>query len=139
MNTITFSNQIIEVLEYLCDKFGIVCDWTSDSVVPFAKQIAEHYIKWEITTSIVWCIFSVIVISLSVILIMRGIKVRNDRQHSDDDDGIGRIVIGSFLAVIGVVILMTQILDIVKCINFPELQVFEYVKRLLSSMQSNKY
>ena len=29
------SNQIIEVLEYLCQKFGIVIDWTSESILPY--------------------------------------------------------------------------------------------------------
>lgn len=31
----TVSDQIINVLDALCEKFGLVIDWTSENVVPY--------------------------------------------------------------------------------------------------------
>ena len=41
----TFSEQTISILDYLCQKFGIVVDWTSDTVWPMVEMLAGKYIK----------------------------------------------------------------------------------------------
>lgn len=50
----TVGNQIIEVLNYLCDKFGIALDWSKESVIPYLQELCEKYISWEIATSTAW-------------------------------------------------------------------------------------
>ena len=36
-----FSEQIIEVLNALCEKFGIAIDWTAENVMPYLTDLAE--------------------------------------------------------------------------------------------------
>ena len=54
------SDEIIKILEYLCDKIGITFDWTSNNVLPYLEQICEKFIRYEIGTSIAWLIIGVI-------------------------------------------------------------------------------
>ena len=49
----TVSEQIIQVIDALCEKFGIVVDWTSESVIPYLEILCTKLIKYEICTSIV--------------------------------------------------------------------------------------
>ena len=49
-----FSEQTISILDYICNKFGIVIDWTSDNVWPMVEMLAGKYIKWEIASSSIW-------------------------------------------------------------------------------------
>ena len=50
----SFSSQFIEVLDALCEKFGIAIDWTSQNVVPYVTELATRIIAYEIWTSAAW-------------------------------------------------------------------------------------
>lgn len=52
----TISSEIIKVLDYLGEKFGIAIDWTSKNVLPYLQALVDKFIKWEISTSIVWIV-----------------------------------------------------------------------------------
>lgn len=57
------SQQIIEVLEYLFEKFGIAVDWTAANIMPYVQQLAE-----KITTyNIVYSALNVVVTGLLLI------------------------------------------------------------------------
>ena len=51
-----FSQEIINVLDYLYSKFGITIDWTSENVMPYLEELCGRYIQYEIYTSIAWCV-----------------------------------------------------------------------------------
>ena len=57
----SFSSQFIEVLDALCEKFGIVIDWTSQNVVPYLTDLAARIITYEIWTSAAWIAIAAIV------------------------------------------------------------------------------
>ena len=122
MDGVKFSSQIIEVFDYLCKKFGIVIDWSSENVLPYIQTLCEKYIKWEISTSIVWLIIGVIIMVLGF-LIWR-IDMQNKYEY------IGPTIFGIFIILIGFVVVCVQSFDIVKCNIFPELQIIEYIKHL---------
>lgn len=84
------------------------------------QTLCDKYINWEIATSIIWIVIGVACIILSLILIIK--------FWDDDFGGIFFMILG-----IGITIISYQAFDIVKCICFPELQVFEYVQSLLNS------
>lgn len=39
------SEQIIQVIDNLAQKFGIVIDWTDENIVPIFQQLADKYIR----------------------------------------------------------------------------------------------
>ena len=56
-----FSSQFIEVLDALCEKFGIAVDWTSQNVMPYLTDLAARIITYEIWTSAAWIVIAAIV------------------------------------------------------------------------------
>ena len=44
----SFSSQFIEVLDALCEKFGIAIDWTSKNVMPYVTDLDARIITYEI-------------------------------------------------------------------------------------------
>lgn len=128
----TFSEQTISILDYLCQKFGIVIDWTSDTVWPMVEMLAGKYIKWEIASSILW----IVIFMMGAIACLLGIKaIKNHLSGSYIDEmwitfcvflGLGAL--GFFAGV------ATQAFDITRCFVFPELELFEFLKDTVNSM-----
>ena len=44
------SNQIIEVLNEICNKFGLAIDWTSKNVQPYLQELIAKCVaqKWQL-------------------------------------------------------------------------------------------
>ena len=126
MNGITISKQIIEILDYLGEKFGIAIDWSADNVIPYIQILCEKYIKWEISTSIAWLIIGVIIMILGFLLWR--IDIKNKYEY------IAPTVFGAWIIFIGFVVVCVQSFDIVKCNVFPELQIIEYIKFLSNNI-----
>lgn len=135
----TVSDQIIQVLDALCEKFGIAIDWTSANVLPYLTTLMSKLVLWEIWSSVAWMGIFAILVVISVIGIKRLTPVfkagiERDKRTYDCDWQIG-----SILAIIGLCILYlatilvigTQIMDIIKCCTFPEMFIFEYIQGLI--------
>lgn len=138
----TVSEQIIQVLDVLCEKFGIAVDWASENVIPYVEVLCKKLITYEIAISIASMIFMLILVVASIIAIKmlypvfkRGIE----KEKSTYDVGWE---VGSVFAIIGLVILYLatiitfacEITDIIKCVTFPEMYIFEYVSGLINGM-----
>ena len=121
------SAQIIEVLNDLCSKFGIVIDWSTENVLPYLQNLVGKYIEWEILTSKIWIAMAMVVIVLGVIMMV--LDVRFFMRASD----LFFASTGLILIAIGLIVVTIQIFDIVTCLHFPEKQVFEYLKPYLKS------
>lgn len=122
----TVSAQIIEVLDALCEKMGIVIDWTAENVIPYVMELASKYITFEIATSIAWLV-------ISIIFLVGGWKFAfwAHRKADDIDVSIPVFAIMCFVSVPIVCIIGVQIFDIIKCVTIPELVLFEKVQALM--------
>ena len=122
----TVSSEIIEVLDYLGEKFGIAIDWTSNNVLPYLQTLADKFIKWEISTSIVWIIIAAFVMVAMIVLM----NVKGVREINEETDGmlwipIIALILASFM------IICVQIFDIVECNLFPEKALYDFIKVML--------
>lgn len=124
----TMSDQIIQVLDALCEKFGIVIDWTSANVIPYLTTLMGKLVQWEIWSSVAWIVFAVIGTVVCVVLFILSIK-RFDEWDVFTAILIPVAVIGGLIAISGLVM---EIMDIIKCCTFPEMFVFEYVQNLIN-------
>lgn len=133
------SEEIINVLEYLGEQFGITINWGSETVLPVLKQLCGKYIAWEIMTSTVWIVIGCLLLGGGVYLAVRSFKA--GKSNNWDEDGscwcIVGLVFGGFAVFLGVIIVMCQIFDIIKCCYFPELQVYQYIQGLISPPATN--
>lgn len=66
------SEEIIDVLEYLGEKFGVAIDRSSDTLLPVLQNLGHKYIRWEIATSIAWLVIGVIFFNCWIYFITEG-------------------------------------------------------------------
>ena len=128
-----FSEQTISILDYICNKFGVVIDWTSDNVWPMVEMLAGKYIKWEIASSILW----IILFFISIIICTIGIKliIKHIKNSSYVDEMWVAFCVFISLGIFGLACgIAAQAFDIARCIVFPELEIFEYLKETLNAM-----
>ena len=123
----TISSEIIEVLDYLGEKFGIAIDWTSNNVLPYLQTLADKFIKWEISTSIVWIVIAAFVMVGMIVLInLKGVREINEETY-----GMLWIPI-IVLIIISFVVICVQIFDIIECNVFPEKVLYDFIKTMLN-------
>lgn len=123
------SDQIIQVLDALCEKFGIAIDWTSANIIPYLTTLGSKLVTYEIWTSVAWIAFAVVLAVVSIIFAVVTYKRFGDLGGAEVLTCLASIVCGFF----AVVIIGVQVMDIIKCVTFPEMHIFEYIQYMLNS------
>ena len=123
----TVSSEIIEVLDYLGEKFGIAIDWTSNNVLPYLQTLVDKFIKWEISTSIVWMVIAVFVMVGMIVLI----NLKGVREINEETFGMLWIPI-IVLIIVSFIVICIQIFDIIECNIFPEKVLYDFIKTMLN-------
>lgn len=121
----TVSDQIIAVMNDLCQKFGIVIDWSHENVIPYLTELAGKYISYEIATSVAWAVI------FGVILIVSAIMCKITYKTENEDLMITMTIITVVVAVIFIVTFAVQTFDIIECLTIPEKTIIEYISILL--------
>ena len=121
--SISFSDELIKTFDYLLSQFGIAVDWTGENVIPYLQTLAEKLVRFEINTSIMWLVVGVVVLTVGVWMFVKDIK----------DWNTGVCAVGVVIILVGVDVCCCQVYDIIKCVSFPELYVFEYIKHALNT------
>lgn len=62
---VTVSDQIIQVLDALCNKFGLAIDWGAQNVLPYAQELMGKMVSYELWTSVMWIVVFAIFMTLS--------------------------------------------------------------------------
>ncbi len=123
------SEQIIAVIDSLCEKFGIAIDWTQENIWPYLQSLFQKYITYEICTSVMWIVaFSVLFIISCTFYKKISKKFHNDQ--CSDDAYILSVALLIFTSLILFIITLVQATDIITSITFPEKMIFEYVQKL---------
>lgn len=122
------SKEIIEVLDYLCNKFGIVIDWTDQNVIPYLEQLFAKFIAWEYNTSIAYIVIFSILIILFIAIIILSIKFIDCEEIKLTIITILCIAIIGFMVGIG-----SQVFDIIECKVFPEKLLYDYIQKMINS------
>lgn len=133
----SFSQEIIDVLDYLCKKFGIAIDWTSENVMPYLKDLGARYISYEVITSVAWM---AIVLSLTLIIAIPLVILHKKAKELHYNDGYGTVVgaivfwvLFVIMSVVSISVVSTQVFDIIECYTLPEKVILEYLKTLIES------
>lgn len=133
----TFSEELIKVLEYLGGKIGIAIDWTSANMLPYLQELCEKIVVYEIWTSyawiaVMWGILIVLWIVTTPCWIVAGKK-------SWDISEFGCIVTGGFIflslvwSIATVAVTATQVFDIITATYFPEKTIYEFIANAIQS------
>ena len=122
----SFSSQFIEVLDALCEKFGIAVDWTSQNVVPYLTDLAARIITYEISTSAVW-----IVIAAILFLIAWKMTKRDCKADTFDDEWFLGWFVRILIGVSCFIIIVFQVFDIIEALALPEKTLYDFVMGLM--------
>lgn len=136
MEGITFSSEAITILDYLCNKFGVVIDWTNANIVPKLQEIAEHIVSWSYWSSMVGVVNGAAMMIIGIIFLIVGI--RRNKLYAVGKlrnlDGVIAIVFGSIIGVIGIPLVITHLLNMIKCNVFPEMVLIDYLLKLKTQL-----
>ena len=126
----TVSNQIIAVLDAICEKFGIVIDWTASNIMPYLQDLCKRIVTYEIATSVAWIILQGAIVFLAFYIRNKKVKPLSEE---DDDDYILVVatVVCAIIATIAVVIICMQVADIIKALTIPEITIYKFAKPFL--------
>lgn len=132
----TVSEQIIQVIDALCEKFGIAVDWTSQNVIPYVETLCGKLITYEIGTSIAWMAIMVVLSIGSIVAIKKLYPIFKEKIEGDYsydwEIGAGFAIGGLVLLnLVTIIVVGVQIMDIIKCLTFPEMYVFEYISTFI--------
>ena len=132
------SEQIINVLDNLCQKFGMAIDWSATNVLPYVKELCGRLIKWEIVNSIFCMVFWPLL--TGIIWLISKPLIKKAKEDEWDFDYCGSpwtamilIVIACICTVITVVNIGVESYDIIEAINFPEKTIYDYISNVISS------
>ena len=132
------SDQIIAVIETMCDKFGIAINWTSENILPYVEQLCKRYVTYEIATSsaLIVVLLAMFVVAFIVTRMLH--KKANKIGYYEEAIVFPAIVCAVVTIVLGLVTIgmcFREGNDIITCLTFPEKQILEYVSNLMQSGQ----
>lgn len=124
------SDQIIKVLDNLCDKFGLAIDWSSKNVQPYLKELMAKCVNYTFAIDVVWLCVAILLLVAGIILLTMGLKIR--KKHNYWDDTEFAFVIFSVLA-FGATILICifAIPEMIACKTFPEKVIIDMARSYL--------
>ena len=143
------SEEIIKVFDYLGEKFGIVIDWTQESILPYLKELLGRIVEYNIAMNIVGMIFGLLGIIGGIVWVKFFFKQRKNFCETGKDNyiyfngeyggemtfqGIIFSIVLSVLSFTSALIFIENIVDTIGWIFIPEIKLIEYLKILLSTI-----
>lgn len=126
----TVSNEIIAVLDAICEKFGIVIDWTASNVMPYLQDLCKRIVSYEIATSVAWIVLQVVIVVLAFHI--RNKKVKPIAESDCDDYSLsGYTIVCAIITVIAFIVICVQAVDIVRALTIPEITIYYFAKPFL--------
>lgn len=129
------SDEIIKVIDDLAEKFGIVIDWGSESILPYLTDLMNRIVRYEISTSIVWIVIGVIVCVLGIITSFQ-VHKWCEKYHDDDIYMflIVTIPVVTIPAVLfGICMIVYQTHDIIRCMYIPEAVAYDVFRNMFTN------
>ena len=129
------TNKVVEVINALCEKFGIVFEWTNKNILPYVEDLIGRFIKFEIATSIFWMCF-IPMLTLIVFFVVKYFHKKAIEVEWDDDEfvswaaTIGWVLFGA-MALASIIVVGVQIYDIIECLTIPEKAIIDYLRNAL--------
>lgn len=130
------SDESIQLLDDLGQRFGIAIDWSSENVIPYLKDLMSRYISYEMITSIVLlATFTICCIGM-VIAIQHLIKY--EKKYNESCNSYEEIMWPSVISIFCLILIIfciagigDQINDIISCNTIPEKLIISYINTLM--------
>lgn len=143
----SFSNEVITILNDLGKRFGIAIDWTKENVMPYIEELCQRIIKFETVSYVYWIILCVLGIAVFIgwftIFTKKYYLAKKTKQenfcwevwwNSDMEASLGGIITTIFatsIGIISIVGLLNNIYDLIKISYLPELYIINFIQTLM--------
>lgn len=137
METVTFSSQFIEIFDHLCQKFGVVIDWSAQNVIPYITALCGRMTNYIIFKNVI-LIFAFIG---CFYLFWRFSKPCCSKENKwDPDFQFSKVMNTSYAlgwigraggAVFAIVMSISALFTIVRCIYLPEFVIIDCLSAYL--------
>lgn len=72
------SKEILNTIDGLAERFGIVIDWSKENVYPQVMDLCERFIHYKLACQWVWFALFAIILTIGIVLIVMMVKDRRD-------------------------------------------------------------
>ncbi len=72
------SKEILNTIDGLGERFGIVIDWSKENVYPQVADVCERFIHYKLACQWVWFTLCAIILTIGIVLIVMMVKDRRD-------------------------------------------------------------
>ena len=130
----TVSEQIIQVLDNLGEKFGLAIDWSSENILPYANELMNKAVSYELWMNIIIFTFITIGLALSWIIFFKTIKNKNFNWDYFDAltiTAVISIILAVLFSIAFIICLIFCVSTIIACLAFPEKIIFDMIKSML--------
>lgn len=144
----TFSEQFKDIFNMLCEKIGVVIDWTQDNIIPYLTELFGRFVTYKITTNAIGSVifFGMLIFGIvgAIYLLKDCNKSKNTRENTTfweyyycsggptlaGGAMIVAVVICFFIGILGTPIFISELL---KWIIVPEFQLVEMISNYLAA------
>lgn len=136
-------NEVIKVLNHLCDKFGIAIDWTSSNVMPYLQDLMSRIVKYGIYQNVSDIINCLIFLLIAIIITRKLYKAsykyasiyKETNKHDDKDNAsfftmafLISLATTAFVTVMALYVIKTSVDEIIELSTVPEKYVIEMIQ-----------
>ena len=137
------SEQIIKVLDNLCEKFGIVIDWSQENILPYVQDLCSRMVKYDIAKSCVWIALGLLFIISGLIIIIKtrknAIKTEKDNLLFTKKGNINSYELFPYLfftlygviSIIFLIVVIFNIFNIIQDLYLPEKLIVNTIKQFM--------
>lgn len=127
------SEEIIKVLDDLGNRFGIAIDWSSQNVIPYLQELMRRFISMRNVQAIIQIVISLVIISVSVLLIIKSIRFlnkqdKNSCEYDDLEEACTLLeIILVIVIIIALIVLVCNTFGLIQNVYTPEMTVIDYI------------
>ena len=145
------SNQVIEILNEICNKLGIAVDWTSENILPQVKIVCEKLVKYFIVQRSIMCgfgfLFVCVGITYGIFLLKQFLQCRTTKKDNflfEYYNHWGSTYLQSYALIItviaivmgltGIILLGLGLPQLIKWLTVPEIAIIEYLTDMIKGV-----
>ena len=135
------SDEIIKVLDAFANKIGVTVNWTQDNILPYMQKLCGKYITYEMATSAFWIVIGVCLLFLGKYLVGKFKSYMKQDDESGLDDFESLLCIMSIVCAVvciggGILVICSNIFDIITCLTFPEKVILDELQSVYQSLNT---
>lgn len=130
------SNEIISVINALCDKLGIAVDWTSENVMPQVQYLVDRYARYLLVDKIVWTsVWLLLFLAFAMLTVLLTKWAISETDGNDRFDAAAPVVVVlCILAIVALIVCLFFVSDLIRAATIPEIYAAQQLLEMIGSL-----